>query len=72
MLMIPAAEQSITAIVLVAAAFSVVTIATMIGCVLVAYLGFELFEFKFLHRYMHALSGLTICGSGILILLVGA
>ncbi|MBN2342446.1 MAG: sulfite exporter TauE/SafE family protein [Deltaproteobacteria bacterium] len=69
MLMFPAASHSIGAIVLVAAVFSAVTILTMIACVLLAYMGFELFEFKIVQRYVHAFSGFAIGASGLLIML---
>ena len=68
MLLIPAAEHSIAAITMVAAVFSAVTIATMMGAVLLAYMGFELIEFKVVRRYMHAFSGFAIGASGLLIL----
>lgn len=70
MLMIPAAEHSISTILIVASVFSMVTISTMIGCVLLAYLGFELFEFKLIRRYVHAFSGLAIGASGLLLMMV--
>jgi nickel/cobalt transporter (NicO) family protein len=70
MLLIPAAEHSIFAIVAVAATFSIITIGAMMVCVGAAYMGFELVEFSLVRRYMHAFSGFAIGASGLLIMLI--
>jgi len=70
LLMFPAAKHGAGGIVLVAAVFSFVTVATMITLVLLPLFGLKILPMRFLERYMHALAGLTIlvCGLGIVFL----
>jgi len=67
LLMLPAAKQSSSGVVVVAAIFSLTTIVTMIGMVLLPLFGLKMLPMKFLERYMHAVAGFTIfiCGIGI-------
>jgi len=67
LLMLPAAKQSTSGVILVAAVFSITTILTMIGMVLLPLFGLKMLPMKFLERYMHAVAGFTIfiCGIGI-------
>jgi ABC-type nickel/cobalt efflux system permease component RcnA len=67
LLIYPAAKLSIGATVLVAGVFAVVTISTMLACVMVAYYGLARVRFGGLERYAHALAGLTILLCGVAI-----
>lgn len=70
LLMFPAAKHSPGGVVLVAAIFSLATIATMEAMVLLPAAGLKLLPMKFLERYMHAVAGFTIlaCGLGMIVL----
>jgi len=70
-LMYPAANHSVAGMVWVATIFSVVTIGTMLGMVLLAERGIRLVNTKPLERYVHALAGGTICASGLAIKFLG-
>ena len=70
-LMYPAAKSSIIGLVMVTAAFGIVTIATMLGVVMVSAWGISFIPFKRLERYAHALAGATICLSGLAIQFLG-
>lgn len=70
-LMYPAAKGTLFGLVLVTAVFGAVTIATMLGIVLISCLGVSLVGVGKLERYMHALAGATICLCGIAIQLLG-
>ena len=67
LLMLPAARQNSMGVVTVAVVFSITTIITMIGMVLLPLFGLKMLPMKFLERYMHAVAGFTIfiCGVGI-------
>ena len=56
---------------MVAASFSVVTIATMMSVVAVGTLGIRLLRFEWMERYAHALAGFTILASGLAIRFLG-
>lgn len=66
LLMFPAARESAGGVVLVAAVFSLATIATMAMMVLLPAAGLRLLPMRFLERYLHAVAGFTIlaCGLG--------
>lgn len=66
-LMYPALQHSVVYMLLIAGIFSVVTIGTMIGAVLIATFGINFLPFKKFERYVHAFSGLAIllCGCAI-------
>lgn len=63
-LMYPAVTHSFAGMVIVASIFSVVTIATMLGMVLIGVFGLNIVPFKKMERYSHALAGFFIlmCG----------
>ena len=71
LLMYPAAKESLTAIVLVAGIFGVVTIATMLAMVALLSMGFDILPIGKLERYSHALAGATICVCGVAIQFYG-
>jgi nickel/cobalt exporter len=67
LLMYPAAKSSLRGVIFVTAIFGVVTIATMLGVVLVFTLGIGFLPTARLERYSHAIAGATIgvCGAAI-------
>lgn len=66
-LMYPAAKNSAIGVIGVTSIFGAVTIATMIGIVMVSCLGIDMVPLKRLERYTHVLAGATIflCGMAI-------
>jgi sulfite exporter TauE/SafE len=66
-LMYPAAQSSLSGLVLVAAVFSAVTIATMMAVVFVLNRGIKILPVQNLERYAHALAGLVILLCGVAI-----
>lgn len=70
-LMIPAAEVNYLGVVAVASVFSIATIATMIGVVLLLSFGVKKIRLGFLEKYMHALAGAAIFLSGCAIVFLG-
>lgn len=68
--MYPAARHHFTELIIVTAAFGIVTILTMLGIVGLSYYGIKLIPVKFLEKYVHVLAGGTIllCGLGMLVL----
>lgn len=70
LVMYPAARHSLTGTILVAAVFSVVTIATMMTVVLSTSLGLSRLPTRVLDRYTHALAGgaIALCGAGMVFL----
>jgi nickel/cobalt transporter (NicO) family protein len=67
LLMVPAMAYHWSGVALVAAAFGITTIATMLAVVMVGYLGFRPSFFGFLEKHVHAVAGLMIAFSGIAI-----
>jgi len=67
-LMYPASETSTSGMVFIAVVFSLVTISTMLGIVLLATYGLSFVKFGKLERYTHALAGAIVLLSGIAIL----
>jgi len=67
-LMYPAAETSTSGMIFIAIIFSIVTITTMLGIVLLATYGFSFLKFGKLERYTHALAGAIVFLSGIAII----
>ncbi len=67
LIMYPAAKLSVWAVVLVALVFGLVTLATMLTCVMVSSYGLSKISFPHVQRYGHALAGLLIllCGTAI-------
>jgi hypothetical protein len=68
-LMYPAAETSTSGMIFIAILFSVVTVSTMLGIVLLATYGINFVKLGKLERYTHALAGGIVLLSGIAILL---
>ncbi len=71
LLMYPAAKTHTGAVVLVAALFAVVTIATMMVIVMLIMTGINFIPLKTLEKYIHAIAGATICLSGLAIVFLG-
>jgi sulfite exporter TauE/SafE len=71
LLMYPAAKSSLGGVVLVAGVFALVTVATMLGVVMLSSLGMSRLPMKRIERYSHALAGATICISGLAIQFLG-
>lgn len=66
-LMYPAAKNSISGVITVAVIFSTVTVATMLGIVLVLSFGINLIPLRRVERYTHAIAGATILLCGVAI-----
>ena len=71
LVMIPAANHSVSGIISVALMFSTVTILTMCAAVKIGYYGFKALPSGKIDRYMHAIAGAAICFSGGAILFLG-
>jgi len=67
LLMYPAAQKSLAGLATVTLVFGVITVATMLMVVLLSVWGISFVRFAKLERYTHALAGLTIFLSGVLI-----
>ncbi|MBN2020406.1 MAG: sulfite exporter TauE/SafE family protein [Sedimentisphaerales bacterium] len=70
-LMYPAAQNSISGMLLVTAVFAAATIGTMLVVVMLARNGVKLLEFPWLYRYSHAIAGATIMVCGLAIQFLG-
>ncbi len=70
-LMYPAAKQSTIGLILVIVVFSVITISTMLGIVLLASKGIKMIPFGKIEKYTHAIAGATIFLSGFAIVFLG-
>ena len=68
-LMYPAAESSTSGMIFIAMIFSLVTIITMLGIVLMVTFGLNTIKLGKLERHTHALAGLIVLLSGIAILM---
>lgn len=70
LLYFPAAQQSWGRMLVLIATYTIFTLVTMIGMVLLGYYGIALLNTEKLERYMHALAGITIfiCGAGMVFL----
>jgi hypothetical protein len=66
LLYFPAAQHSWNGMLLLIIVYTLVTLFTMIGMVILGYYGLAFFKTDKLEKYMHALGGLTllICGAG--------
>lgn len=71
LLMYPAAKESTMGLVMVTGVFSAVTIATMLGVVMISTMGLNFLPTKKMERYTHALAGATIFLSGMAIQFLG-
>jgi ABC-type nickel/cobalt efflux system permease component RcnA len=67
LLMYPAAESNVLAVVAVVAAFAVTTIVTMVACVMLMVFGLNFVRWPAVHRYSHAVAGLAVLTCGILV-----
>lgn len=67
LLMIPAAAMGTGVVVLVTVAFGVVTVATMLGLVTLAYYGLRLQRMHWLEQHAQVMAGLAIAASGVVI-----
>ena len=67
LLMYPALNNDISGVIMVTVIFTLITLATMLGIVVISFYGINLLPYKRLERYTHAIAGLTIflCGLGI-------
>ena len=70
-LMYPAAKSSMFGLIMITSTFGLITILTMLGVVLTASLGVNLFQFKRLERHTHALAGATLFFCGVSIRFLG-
>jgi len=70
-LMYPAAKMSVAGLIGVTVIFGSVTIATMLGIVVMSYMGINLIPLKKLERYGHALAGAAILLCGLAIQILG-
>jgi nickel/cobalt transporter (NicO) family protein len=70
-LMFPAAKENIGGLIMVTVVFSVITLATMLGIVLLASYGIKILPFGKLEKYTHAIAGATIMLSGLAIVFLG-
>ena len=70
-LMVPAADNNYLGVAAVALVFSVATIATMIGVVLLLTYGVKKIRLGYLEKYMHAFAGAAIFISGCAIVFLG-
>jgi hypothetical protein len=68
-LMYPAAESSLSGVIFISSIFSIVTVSTMLGIVLLTTFGINFLPLGKLERYAHAMAGAIIFLSGIAILL---
>ena len=66
LLYFPAAQNSLSDMLLMIGVYTMVTLATMIFMVILGFYGISIFKINKLEKYMHALGGLTIfiCGAG--------
>lgn len=71
LLMIPAAGMGTGVVVLVTAAFGMVTVATMLALVTLAYYGLRFRRMQWFERHAHVMAGLAIAASGVVIRLAG-
>ena len=69
--MYPAAKNSVSGLILVTLVFGTVTIATMVGTVLLAMAGAAFLPFARLQRYAHPIGGATILLCGLAIRFLG-
>ncbi len=66
LLMYPAANADLTAIVLVVAAFSLATVGTMVASVMLIVFGLDFVRVPDMHRFSHAMAGFALLACGTL------
>ncbi len=69
--MYPAAQQSIGLVIAVAMVFGIVTLATMVGAVVLTSVGLEKLKLPALGRWEHAIAGLSVAACGGAITFIG-
>ena len=67
LLMYPTLNNDVTGAIMVAAIFTLLTLMTMLGIIIISFYGINLLPYHRLERHTHAIAGLTIflCGIGI-------
>lgn len=70
-LMFLAYKEGVATILIVSAVFSLVTVAMVVGQSCLSYAGIELLHIHWMERYAHALAGLVIVVTGLLVLALG-
>jgi len=70
-LMYPAAQNSVSGIIIITLIFSITTIATMLGVVIISHYGIKFIPLRKMEKYSHALAGLIIMFSGLGIKFLG-
>ena len=70
-LMYPAAKNSFVGLLIVTAVFGTITIATMLGIVLLSVAGVSFLPLNKMQRFSHAIGGITICLCGLSIQFLG-
>jgi sulfite exporter TauE/SafE len=71
LLMYPAAKNSTSGLLLVTAVFGLITIATMMGIVLISTFGINFLPMQKIERYNHALAGFAVLACGLAIQFLG-
>lgn len=71
LIMYPAAQNSVSGMILVTSAFGITTLLTMMGTVAMGIYGFSFIPFKRLGAYAHAIAGTMIFLSGLAIQVLG-
>jgi nickel/cobalt exporter len=71
LIMYPAAEHSVSGMLLVSGIFAITTLATMLGVVLFSCWGIRFIPLGKIERFSHALAGATVCASGLAIQFIG-
>lgn len=71
LIMYPAAQHSLSGVLMVTAVFGTITIATMMSVVLVSSWGIGMIKLGSAERFSHALAGAAICASGLAIQFLG-
>jgi sulfite exporter TauE/SafE len=67
----PAAQQSMTGVVLVSVVFTLTTLITMLTIIMLSLKGLNTVKLGFAERYTHAIAGATICLCGLAIVFLG-
>lgn len=67
LIMYPALNNDIPGVIMVTFTFTLITLGTMLGIIVISFYGINLVPYKKLERYTHAIAGLTIflCGLGL-------
>jgi nickel/cobalt exporter len=71
LIMYPAAEHSVSGMLLVSGIFALTTLSTMLSIVLISAWGIRAIPLGKIERFSHALAGATVCASGLAIQFIG-